>query len=160
MPERRDPSSVVWDWRRRAAGLAEVNAASARAREASAARRRGLIGGAVGLTVAVLFYFFWRPGAAYVVAGVSLFLTVLALAAPLTAYKAVTGWIDRFAHGVATAVTWVLMTALYYLFFLPVGLLLRARRRLHITRGADPALPSYWRPIPDRPGLDGYRKQF
>lgn len=157
MPERRDPSSVVWDWRRRAGG---ADAAVARAREAAAARRRGLIGGAVGLTVAVLLYFFWRPAPAYVVAGVSVLLTLLALAAPLTAYKTVTGWIDRFAHGVATAVTWVLMTVLYYLFFLPVGLLLRARRRLHITRGAEPGLPSYWRPIPDRAGIDHYRKQF
>jgi hypothetical protein len=157
MPERRDPSSVVWDWRRRAAG---PDAAAARAREAAAARRRGVIGGAVGLAVAVLFYFFWRPGPAGVVAAVAVFLTVLALAAPLTAYKTVTGWIDRFAHAVAAAVTWVLMTVLYYLFFLPAGLLLRARHRLQITRGADPALPSYWRPISERSGIESYRKQF
>jgi hypothetical protein len=86
---------------------------------------------------------------------------VLALAAPLTAYRRVTGWIDRFARGVGMVVTWVLMTVLYYVVFLPVGLFLRARGRLGITRGADPGRPTYWRPTADRvKTLDSYRKQF
>jgi len=59
------------------------------------------------------------------------------------------------------AVTWVLMTLLYFVFFLPVGLLLRAGRRLGITTAPDRALPSYWSAVsgPART-LDSYRKQF
>lgn len=148
---------MVWDWRRSGAP-----GARAQDQEAAAARRRGLIGAAVGFAVAALFYLVleWRIMAA-VVAAVTFLLTVLALAAPLTAYKRVTGWIDRFAHGVGVAVTWVLMTVLYYAVFLPVGLFLRLRGRLGITRGPEPGRPTYWRSTADRARmLDSYRKQF
>lgn len=163
MTQPRNPSAVVWDWRR--SGAAEDRAAQARDQEAAAARRRGLIGAAVGFTVAALFYFVleWRIMAA-VVAAVTFLLTVLALAAPLTAYKRVTGWLDRFAHAVGVAVTWVLMTVLYYVVFLPVGLFLRLRGRLGITHGPEPGRPTYWRATAESAGraktLDSYRKQF
>jgi hypothetical protein len=154
---RREPSSVVWNWR---GGETE---SAARGREAAAARKRGLLGGAIGLAVAALFFFlFKRPVAAAVIAGVAVLFTLLAVLAPLTAYKAVTRALDRFAHGVGTAVTWVLLTLLYYIFFLPFGLLLRARGKLAITRSFDPRQPSYWTSL-ERQGArtaDSYRRQF
>ena len=159
MTQPRNPSAVVWDWRQAASGAAGQD--RAHAAMAAAARRRGLIGAAVGFAVAGLFYYFGLRVMSAVVAAVTLILTVLALAAPLTAYRRVTGWIDRFAHGVGVAVTWVLMTGLYYVVFLPVGLFLRARGRLGITRGPEPGRPTYWRPASGREKtLDSYRKQF
>lgn len=155
-----NPADVVWDWRR-TGNPAAADIAQARSREIAAARRRGLLGAAVGFAVAGLFYFFGLRIMAAVVASVTLVLTVLALAAPLTAYRRVTGWIDRFARGVGVAVTWVLMTVLYYVVFLPLGLFLRARGKLAITRGTDPGRPTYWRSTADRvKTLDSYRKQF
>jgi dolichol kinase len=155
MQDRRsDPSAVVLDWRKAGSGDA------ARSREAAAARRRGVIGLAVGLTVAALI-FFWKPVLAVVVASISLVLGLIALAAPLTLYKKVMRALDAFAHGVGTVVTWVLMTVLYYLLFLPVGVLLRSRRRLAITRSFDPALTTYWKATDGRERTpESYRKQF
>jgi len=152
---KREPSSVVWSWR-------GGDDDPARAGEAVAARRRGLLGGVVGLAVAALVYFLARrPVAAAVIAAITLGFTLLALLAPLTAYPIVTRWLDRFAHAVGTAVTWVTMTLVYYLLLLPLGLILRARGKLAITRGFDRRLPSYWTGLEERARTpESYRRQF
>lgn len=150
----RDTSAVVWNWR-----TAGKETGADPAREAAAARRRGLLGLAVGLLAAALL-FFWKPVLAGVVAAVSLTLALIAFAAPLTLHKKVTRALDAFARGVGMTVTWVLMTILYYILFLPVGLLLRARRRLGITRTPDPALATYWKPTLRDRSAESYRKQF
>ena len=153
---KREPSAVVWTWREGKA------AKPAQAHEASAVRKRGAIGVAVGLAVAAALWLLWaRPVAAAVVAAVALALSLPALLAPRTAGRAVARALDRFAHAVGTGVTWVLMTLLYYLLFLPVGLVLRGRKKLGITRSFDPRLATYWSPAHDRPRTpDSYRKQF
>lgn len=153
----RSPSVVVWDWRKSAAGPAVD-----RAREVAAARRRGAIGGLVGLSVAAAVWFlFDRPVAAAVIAGIAVVLTLLAFLAPLTIYKRISRGLEVFAHWVGSGVTWVLMTLLYYLLFLPAGLVLRARHRLGITRAADPKAPTYWLDTAARPKPpESYRRQF
>lgn len=153
---RREPSAVVWSWR---GGETEEHA---RVREAAAARKRGLMGGAIGLTIAgALFFLLKKQVPAAVVASLAVLSTVLSLAAPLTAWKSVTRALDRFAHFVGTAVTWVLLTVLYFLVFLPLGLFLRARGKLAITRNFDRRLPSYWK-LPDgrERTAESYRRQF
>ena len=155
MPQKMDPSAVVWNWNRAASGDDQIEI-----KRNAAARKRGVIGGLVGLLIAALVYHFWRPGLAYVIAGISLALALLALAAP-PAYRKVAGLLDRFGHLVGMTVTWLLMTLLYYVLFLPVGLLLRARGRLGITKHPDSRLASYWKPIDGRPWTaESYRKQF
>jgi hypothetical protein len=154
MPERMDPSAVAWDWRR-AGGNEDPDK-----KKDAASRRRGLIGGAVGLAVAAAAWLWWRPNVAYVIAAVSVILTLLALAAP-PAYRKVTGLLDLFAHGVGMAVTWVFMTLIYYVLFLPVGLLLRAQKKLAVTQHPDRRLPSYWSSTEGKPWTaESYRKQF
>jgi uncharacterized YccA/Bax inhibitor family protein len=153
---RQEPSSVVWSWR---GGSDDENA---RAREAAAARKRGLLGGVIGLAAAAVFFFLLkRPAAAAVIAGIAVLFTLLALLAPLTAYKTVTRALDRFAHAVGTAVTWVLLTLMYSLFFVPLGWFLRLRGKLAITRSFDPRRPSYWSSLEDRVRTpESYRRQF
>lgn len=158
---KRSPSAVVWNWRDGDRGNREE---TRRVREAAEIRKRGLIGGAVGLTVAALVFFLWKkPELAAVIAGIALLLSLPSLLAPLTAGKSVTRALDRFAYWVGMGVTWVLMTLLYYLLFLPVGLVLRARGRLGITRGYDPHRPSYWNSVEERERArtpESYRRQF
>ena len=150
-------SSVAWSWRDRAA-----KADATRAREAASNRTKGLIGGAIGLAVAALLYFvFHKVRTAEVIAAVAILIALTALASPLGAYKALSRWLDRFAHAVGSAVTWVLMTVLFYLVFLPAGLFLR--RKLAVTRGADKRLPTYWIATEERERArspESYRKQF
>jgi hypothetical protein len=55
------------------------------------------------------------------------------------------------------------MTLLYYLLFLPVGLVLRARGKLAITRSPDPRRSSYWISVDERERArtsESYRRQF
>jgi len=151
------PSAVAWDWRH--AGNSE-----AAATERAAARRRGAIQGAVGLAVAAFLYWIWSPlppWAPAIVAAVAVLTLVLALATPTTGYRYLTRAVEAFAHAVGMVVTWVLMTLLYYLFFLPVGFLLRAGSKLGITTGFDRSRASYWSPAatPEHTP-ESYRKQF
>jgi hypothetical protein len=159
MESKAQASSVAWNWRDRAAA-----GDAARVREAASSRTRGMVGGAVGLAVAALFYFvFHRPVAAEVIAAIAVLVALLALASPLGAYKTLSRWLDVFAHAVGTAVTWVLMTVLFFLVFLPAGLILRARGKLAITKGADRRLVTYWILTEERERArtpESYRKQF
>jgi hypothetical protein len=152
------PSAVVWDWR------GGSNEESRRTHEASEIRQRSLIGIAIGLTVAALVYFLLKkPVTAEVIAAVALLLSLPGLVAPLTAGRGVARALDAFAHVVGTGVTWVLMTVLFYLLFLPAGLLLRARGKLAITRSPDPRQPSYWTHVEERERArtpESYRRQF
>ena len=84
-----------------------------------------------------------------------------AAAAPLTVYAKISRALEAFGRLVGTAVTWVLMAVVFYLLFLPVGLLLRARRSLRLTKGFDAQAPSYWtRPAARAGGPERYQKQF
>jgi hypothetical protein len=154
----KSPSAVVWDWR------SGDRDAPRRVREDAEIRRRGLIGGAIGLAVAALVYFLWKkPVPALVIAAAALLLSLPGLIAPRTAGRSVARALDRFAHAVGTGVTWVLMTLLYYLLFLPVGLVLRARGKLAITRSPDPRRSSYWISVDERERArtsESYRRQF
>jgi hypothetical protein len=154
---RPEASAVAWRWRDRAAGATED-----RAREARALRIRGLVGGGIGLGVAALLHFVGhKETAAMVVGGIALLLALLALVAPLTLFKQVSHALEVFARGVASVVTWVLMAILFYVVFLPVGLVLRSGKKLAITKGADPRLPTYWTRTEERETpLESYRRQF
>lgn len=154
----RQPSALVWNWRTGAAGADDYRSPAA----AAAARRQGAIGGAVGLAVAAVFaWFLHRTGLAAAVAALSLAGALLALAAPLTLYRRLRGALDRLGHWVGTVVTWLLMTLLFYLLFLPVGLILRAMGKLDFTRFADAGVDSYWTATEGRVhSAESYRKQF
>lgn len=156
-------AAPVWDWRRiEAAGGTPAGALGNRAREAAAARRQGAIGGAVGLAAAAaLAFLLHRRGPAMVVAALSVLIALLALAAPLTLYRRLAAALDRLGSWVAAAVTWLLMTVLFFLLFLPVGLVMRVAGKLTFTRFADPSLGTYWTATDQRPHpADSYRKQF
>jgi hypothetical protein len=152
------PSDIVWNWRQ----VADPGADRSRlAAEVAAVRRRGLIQAAVGFAAALALGLLWRPAAGYVVAGVTAILLLIALAFPLTLHQKVQRGLQVFGHAVGMAVTWVLMTLLYLLLFLPVGLVLRATGKLGITTRPDPRAASYWKTTdPARHTPAQYRKQF
>jgi hypothetical protein len=154
---RPEASAIAWTWRDRA-GLAT----DALAREARSLRIRGAVGGVIGLAFAALLYFVGhKVRSAEVVAGIAVVLALLALAAPLTVFKRINHVLEIFARGVATGVSWLLMTFLFYVVFWPIGLVLRAGHKLGITMGPDRSLPSYWISTADRENpLESYKRQF
>ncbi len=173
-PARADAvTETVWPWWR--AGTDGSDSAPSD-RAASRARRGAGWRTLVGLAIAALLLL-WKPWLAAVVAVISLLVLALALASPLGLYARLEHGLERVAHGVAMAVTWILMPVLYVLLFLPVGLLLRAAGKLRLTRHPDPGAATYWH-APQRGegdgdsdedrdqtrwqgfGLDRYRRQF
>lgn len=142
-------AAAVWDWRREEGSAPAPD-------EARRVRRRGLVRGGISLLVAGGLAL-WKPLLGAVAAGVALALLALALLAPRTAYPRLEGWIATFARGVGVAVTWVTLTLVFVLVFLPMGLLLRATGRLRIAPGLDPEATTYWRPA-DPPGR--HERQF
>ncbi|HEX5760553.1 MAG TPA: hypothetical protein VF121_15310, partial [Thermoanaerobaculia bacterium] len=118
--------------------------------------------GAVGGAAAALLWFLWRTPFAYAVAAIALAVALLAAVSPLGAYARLSRALEVFSLWVGTAVTWLLLGLLFYLLFLPVGALLRARRRLRIATGFDAGAPTYWSPAAGagRRDADAYRKQF
>lgn len=155
MEQLREAAAVSWRWH------PGDEPDATRTQEAAAARKRGALGGLLGLLLAGAALLFHRPATAAVVASLALLTTLLAMASPLFLYRGLTAGLNAFAHGVGTAMTWVLMTLLFYLLFLPVGLLMRATGKLDMRRFADPRVPTYWTPTAGRErGADPYRKQF
>lgn len=151
------PSAVIWQWRRDSAAEARALAAAARG-----ARVRGAIQGCVGLAVALLVAFvFHRPTIASVIASIAGIVTLVALVSPLGGFRWLTGLVEKLGRAIGLAMTWILMPLIYFLFFLPVGLYLRARGKTGITRGADPKLPTYWISTEAHPsGAETYERQF
>lgn len=136
-------AATAWD-RRREESL------SAAPDVARRARRRGLVRCGIGLLVAGGLVL-WKPLLGAVAAGIAVLLLAVALLAPGSLYPRIEGWIAAFARGVGVAVTWVTLTLVFVLVFLPMGLLLRGAGRLRIAPGLDPEAPTYWRPA-DPPG--------
>jgi hypothetical protein len=150
-----------WSWGASPAGAAPGAPGGRQRAAASRARRRGAAQGAAGVAIAIAAWLVWRTPLAWLIAGISVGLALLALAAPLSAYARVSRALEALGRAVGIAVTWALMALVLYLLFLPVGLVLRARRSLRLTRGFDPAAPTYWmRPAERSGGADRYRKQF
>lgn len=148
---------TVWDWR--GAGDA-ARAAAERARRAAAARKSGLIRAAVGFAIALLLAW-WKPLIGAVAGGLSVVVLLLALLSPLGAYAGLSRGLERFGHGVGVVVTWVLMSLVFFLVFLPLGLLLRLTGKLGIRRGAEPDRATYWEPVAwSEITPESYRRQF
>jgi hypothetical protein len=150
-------AAVSWKWREKAG-----NPEAARAREAAAARKQGLVGLSIGLAVAMIFYFaLGRHRMALAVAAVAAVLALVAFLFPLTLHKKIAAGLAAFGHAFGTAVTWILMTFLYYVLFLPVGLFLRKTGKLRIAGGPERAASTYWTSTEERqPTLESYRRQF
>lgn len=147
------PSAAIWSWRgeddaRRAAG------------ERAAARRRGWVQAGVGFAAAALLSF-WRPGAAWVVAGLALLTVAAALASPLGLYRRLTRGVLLLGRAIATLLTWIVLPILYWLLFFPFGALLRLQGKLGFARAFTRGGESYWSESPRRDGgLADYERQF
>ena len=64
-------------------------------------------------------------------------------------------------HGIGRLLAVLFLTPVFWLFFVPFGLLLRAGRRDRLERWFDPAAPSYWHRRDDAPrSKSSYEKAF
>jgi hypothetical protein len=129
-------AATIWDWR------ADEGA---RERHAAKLRQRGLLQGAVGLSIAAALFFLlhWVVIPA-IAAGIAVFTVVAALASPTGLYARVAGLLEAFGLMVGTAVTWLVLTPVFFLVFAPFGLLTRRGSNDPMKRGYDKSASTYW----------------
>ncbi len=122
------------------------------------ARKRGLTRSAMSLVAgAGLTYIGWKFAGAFAMALGALTL-VAVLASPLGAYGRLERAGAEIARLVSAAMTWLVMTSVYLLFFTPFGRATRHGKRDPLQRGFDPQAPSYW--IDRPPTKRDYERQF
>lgn len=106
-------------------------------------RTFGLSLGVVCLIWALVFW--WRGRSAPIpwLLGASPVLILLALTAPVALRPLHMVWMP-VAKGLARAVTWLLLTGVFFLVFTPYGVIMRALGKDPLERKIDRARPSYW----------------
>ncbi len=137
-PGRPEAAEVIWRWREPPKKNAEPSA--------SKARIKGTIQGGVGLGVAAAIYLLWSQTIGTVVFCISTTILLSALASPLGLYRIIEGVFVSLGNHTGRALTWLTLVPLFYLFFLPFGLLFRRGRRDRMKRFFEPDEQSYWEP--------------
>ena len=121
-------------------------------------RRFGRTMGLVAAALAGFVFWMGHATAASILLGISALFLVAAYGFPGGLDGVERAWM-RFAHIVSIASTFVVLTAVFYLAVLPVGLLLRVLRKDVLGLKLDRARTSYWEPVeaggsatrPDKP---------
>lgn len=121
-----------------------VDRASIEAARVASLRRGGLVRALIGFTFAGVLFFFDRPIAASVALSISVLTAVLAITSPTKGYLALTRAVDRLGALIGTALTWLLLAPVFFLFFVPFGLLARRGKRDRIGRRFDRSAATYW----------------
>lgn len=107
-------------------------------------RLRGALQAAVGLAVAGGFAWLGHRTPALVVGAIASFVLLAALASPLGLFAAIERMVAALGVRIGQALTWILLPAIFYGFFVPFGLLFRRGRRDSMRRFFEPGAASYW----------------
>jgi len=138
-PGRPEAAAAIWSWR---------DAGHAAAPEAglSRTRLRGALQGALGLGAGALIFRFGPRPPAFVVLAIAGTVLLSALVSPRGLYAWIEGAFAALGRLLGQALTWLLMPALFYLVFLPYGILFRRGRRDSMKRFFEADAPTYWKP--------------
>jgi len=132
---RPEAAAVIWTWR---------PAAPAPRPAAGPIRLRGLLQAAVGLAVAGGLAWLGQRAPALVVASVAGAIALAALLSPLGLFAAIEHAFTVLGGWIGKALTWMLLPVVFYVFFVPFGLLFRRGHRDSMQRFLDPEATSYW----------------
>ncbi len=153
MEGKSEAAAAIWDWRNRHTGN-ETGSLNRRR------RLHGALRGAVGLAIGALIFFFWSRIIAYVAFALSGFVLAAALLSPSGLYTGVEKAMARFGHWVGAALTVLLLTPIFFLFFTPYRILFRRGKRGKVKNWLDSGADSYWETRETAPDADSYLKQF
>ena len=134
-PGRPEASAVIWTWRPPTAAPKPPM---------GPVRLRGVLQAAVGLAVAGGLAWLGQRTPARVVATVAATIALAALLSPLGLFAAIERAFTALGGWIGKALTWVLLPIVFYVFFVPFGLLFRRGRRDSMQRFFDPAATTYW----------------
>lgn len=134
---RQEAAAVIWNWREKASA---TPAPGSNAR----ARARGMLQGAIGGAIGGGIYWWWSQTIGTIVSTIAAVVFLSALISPGGLYAAVQRLFGTLGYWTGTALTWILMPALFYIFFLPFGALFRRGGRDRLRRYFDREAESYW----------------
>jgi hypothetical protein len=140
---RPEAAAAIWVWR---AAPPAPKPATGRTRV------RGVLQASVGLAVAGTLLWLGHATAATVVASVACAIGLAALLSPLGLFAAIERAFTTLGGWIGTALTWILLPFVFYVFFVPFGALFRRGRRDSMQRFFDPDATTYWTPRGTRSG--------
>lgn len=114
------------------------------ARKKKQARTTAAVQCVVGLALGLLIYFLLSRIFGVIVCSIALLLAVLAFVAPIAVYEPIKRGIAWLSIMVGLAISFVVLLLLYYLFFVPFGLLFRKGGRNKLGLAFVKEQPSYW----------------
>jgi hypothetical protein len=134
---RPEAAATIWDWHKPSS---DAPAAAGRP------RLRGLLRGAVVVAFGLLVLTLWSRSVGMVVLTIAGVILFSALVSPTVLYAGIERIFAALGRWTGQAINWVLMVPLFYLFFLPFGLLFRRGRRDRMKRFFDAEAETYWEP--------------
>lgn len=138
-PGRPEAAAAIWSWQRPATPP-----------QVSPRRQRvkGGIQAGLALLVGLLLYLLGSKIVAFCVFGFASLILLAALLSPTGLHVAIQRMFEALGAALGRALTFVLMSSLFYVFFLPFGKLLRGGRRDRLKRAFDADAPTYWEARP------------
>lgn len=135
---RPEAAAAIWSW--------QEPLATPSSEAAGRARLRGLLRAALVLALGALLVVFWSEIVGAVVLVMAGVIGFSALISPTGLYAGVERLFAALGRWTGEGLNWLLLVPLFYLFFLPFGLLLRRGRRDRLKRYLEQELESYWEP--------------
>lgn len=134
---RPEAAAAIWNWRSREPPDAAVV-------PTGPARKRGALQALVGATAGALMLFFGARVLAGIIFTIASVTLVAAIVSPTGLYAGIERAFKALGHRVGLALTWLLMGILFYLLFLPFGLLFRRGTKDPMRRFYEAGTTTYW----------------
>lgn len=128
---------AIWNWR-------DPQPPGPPPTPAGRVRVRGSLQAAIVAAIAVLLLWLGLRTVGLVMLGAAAIVLLAALASPRGLYAILDGMTRAIGRRIGRALTWLLLVPLFYLFFLPFGLLFRRGRRDRLKRSFDKDATTYW----------------
>ena len=133
---RPEAAAAIWNWR--AASAVEVPPKTSAIRVWGAVK--ALASGAIGLLV----YSYVSSLAGTLVLAFSLLMLIAALLFPTSLYGMIERGVTALAIRLGRLMNWILLPAVFYGLFVPLGKALRTGKRDRLQRFSDASRASYW----------------
>jgi hypothetical protein len=135
---RPEAAAEIWRWREPHAEASPESPQRARVLGSLQALGTAALG--------ALLFVYWSQTIGAVVLGLAAVVFASALISPTGLYLGIRRGFGALARLTGRAMTWILMVPIFYLIFLPFGMLFRRGRRDRLQRYFEPDAASYWDP--------------
>ena len=136
---RPEAAAAIWEWQARADAYDGAAAADLGKR-----RLRGTVQAAVGIVIGALLFTFFSRVAGAVVMTVGSVILLAALLSPGGLFATIERGFVTLGQWVGRALSYVLLSLIFWAFFVPFGLLFRRGRRDSMKRYYEPDAETYW----------------